>query len=68
MILLLNIKNLGKKRKKAKNNKERKYEKRFLSFYLLCIYVFKATKKEEAIYIITSVKAIFITTSTNVTI
>ena len=63
----INIKNSGKERKKAKNDKERKHERRFLSFCLLCVCVSKATKKEEAIYIITSAKAIFITTSINVT-
>ena len=36
--------------------------------FVYCVCVSKATKKEEAIYIITSAKAIFITTSTNVTL
>ena len=40
IVLLPNIKNSGKERKKAKNDKERKHERRFLSFCLLCVCVY----------------------------
>ena len=66
-IKILSKKERKKERKKAKNDKERKHERRFLSFVYCVCYPPLATKREKAIYIPTSAKAIFITTSANVT-